>query len=196
MAELPIDFVGLQEINPEIYAWIEIPDTKINYPILQHEGEDQAYYLTRDLYGASNQAGSIYTEDYNNKDFQDYHTVLYGHNMKNGSMFGRLRKFRNSEFCKENPYFYIYTPDGKEITYHIYSVAVVKDDADTYKISFASDPNYQAFIDFTYSSAEYTTGVEVSTDEEIVTLSTCTASSDDHRLVVHGVKIQEISLED
>ena len=83
-AELPIDFEGLKEENPEIYAWIRVPDTKIDYPILQHEGEDQSYYLTRDIHGKSTQAGSIYTEYYNNKHFQDPNTIIYGHNMKNG----------------------------------------------------------------------------------------------------------------
>ena len=75
-AALPIDFESLCEINPEIYAWIRIPDTNIDYPILQHEGEDQGYYLTRDIYGENSSAGSIYTEHYNRQDFTDPNTLL------------------------------------------------------------------------------------------------------------------------
>ena len=92
-AELPIDFEGLMEVNPEIYAWLRIPDTNIDYPILQHEDEDQSYYLSRDIYREANQAGSIYTEYYNHKDFMDPNTIIYGHNMKNGSMFHNIRYF-------------------------------------------------------------------------------------------------------
>ena len=89
--EIPIDFAVLQEQNPEVYAWIQIQDTNIDYPILQREG-DNGYYLNHTIDGEQKTEGSIFTEDYNSKDFEDPNTVIYGHDMKNGSMFQNLLK--------------------------------------------------------------------------------------------------------
>ena len=82
----PIGFYEAQEINSDAYAWIEIKDTNIHYPILQHESDD-AYYLNHRIDGVAGYPGSIYTERVNAKDFSDYNTVVYGHNMKNKTMF-------------------------------------------------------------------------------------------------------------
>ena len=91
----------------------------------------------------------------------------------------------------ENPYFYIYTPDGREIVYHIYSAATVKDTDDVYLTGFENDEAYQSYLDMTKRIAIYDTGVEVTTADSVVTLSTCTSASDEHRFVVIGVKEQE-----
>ena len=107
--ENPIDFEKLLEINDDIYAWIRIPDTNIDYPIVQRAGDD-AYYLRRDIYKKPKVAGSIFTEDCNSKDFDDPNTVIYGHNMRNKSMFQNLHLYEDPDFFKENPYVYIYTP--------------------------------------------------------------------------------------
>ena len=117
----PVDFDKLADINPELYAWIRIPDTHIDYPIAQHEGEDQAYYLHHDLYGDPQFAGCIYSEEPNAKDFTDPVTVLFGHNMRNGSMFQNLYRYLDEEiFRKEDNYIYVYTPDGA-LVYKVYS---------------------------------------------------------------------------
>ena len=121
--------------------------------------------------------------------------VLWTHfNGKKVEEYDVLPYFRRE--WEENPYFYIYTPDGKEITYHIYSAGVVDDNAKTYTVSFGSDSDFQSYIDYTMKTADYETGVEVTTDDQIVTLSTCTSAGDDYRFVVHGVKIREAYLED
>lgn len=114
--------------------------------------------------------------------------------MKDGSMFRHLQDYEDQSFWESNPYFYIYTPDGREITYHIYSVGQVEDTSDTYLTSFASDEDYQAFLDMTKEISLYDTGVEVTTEDTIVTLSTCTSASDEHRFVVRGVKESEVNL--
>ena len=110
-------------------------------------------------------------------------------------MFRKLEEYKDKDFWKENPYFYIYTPDGREITYKIYSVGQVLDTSDTYLTSFASDEEYQTFLDMTMKEADYDTGVKVTTDDTVVTLSTCTAASDEHRFVVRGVKEKEVELQ-
>lgn len=191
-----VDFDKLKEMNDDTIGWIRFhPEPAIiNYPIVQ--AEDNDLYLHKTFSASENTLGAIFL-DYNClSDFNSKNSIIYGHRMKDGSMFRKLEEYKDKSFWEENPYFYIYTPNGKEITYHIYSVGVVKDTADTYMLSFENDESYQRFIDYTYNTSDYETGVEVTTDDQIVTLSTCTASSDDNRLVVHGVKIQEISLED
>ena len=125
-AELPIDFASLQQINPEIYAWIRIPDTNVDYPILQREDEDQSFYLDHDMYGEEQKAGSIYTECYNSKDFTDPNTIIYGHNMKSGMMFGGLKKYLDEDYYNEHKTIHFSTlyEDRK---YEVVAVCLSKD---------------------------------------------------------------------
>ena len=124
--DIPIDFAALQEQNPDIYAWITIPDTEVNLPIL-HSTEDSAhtdedYYLDHTVDGTEGLPGAIYTQYSHNKDFgTDPVTVIYGHNMKNGSMFGSLKHYQDEDYRTAHPEVIIYTPE------HIY----------TYRIAFA-----------------------------------------------------------
>lgn len=99
--DIPVDFEALQAENPDIYAWITIPGTNVDYPILQREG-DNGYYLNHSVDGAGSIAGAIFTEDYNSKDFTDPNTIIYGHNMKNGSMFRTLHNYSDREFFDNN----------------------------------------------------------------------------------------------
>ena len=198
LAELPIDFKGLQEENPEIYAWLEVPDTNINYPILQHEGEDQSYYLTRDLNGEKNQAGSIYTEDYNNKDFQDYHTVLYGHNMKNGSMFHNVRYFADREFFEEHRELYVYMPE-KILKYEI--IACYEYD-DRHLLGMFDYDDMEAYGEYLEEImnprsmyAMIREGWELDTDDKLLTLSTCIANKPNNRRLLQAVLVEEVDAE-
>ena len=101
-----VDWEGLWEINPDVYAWISIPGTSIDYPILQH-ASDNTYYLNYNIDGSYGYPGCIYTENLNSKDFTDSNTVIYGHNMKNGSMFAGLHQFEDSNFFAQNNKVYI-----------------------------------------------------------------------------------------
>lgn len=116
--------------------------------------------------------------------------------MKDGSMFRHLQDYSEKEFWEKNQYFYIYTPYGTEITYHIYSVGEVDAVSDTYLTSFAEGREYVEFLNMTKETALYDTGVEVRNSDTIVTLSTCTSDSDNHRFVVRGVKEKEVELEE
>ena len=191
-----VDFQKLKEINPDIIGWIRFsPEPSIiSYPVVQ--GEDNDEYLRKTFSANENTLGTIFLDVNNSSDLSDRHSIIYGHRMKDGSMFCKLEEYKDKEFWEQNPYFYIYTPWGTEITYHIYSVGVVEDTADTYMKSFAGNEEFQSFIDYTFSTADYETGVKVTTDSQIVTLSTCTASSENHRFVVQGVKIREVHLEE
>ena len=198
LAELPIDFEGLQKINPEIYAWLEVPDTNINYPVLQHEGEDQGYYLNRDIYGEVNQAGSIYTEDYNNKDFHDYHTVLYGHNMKNGSMFHNVRYFAEREYFDEHHELYVYMP-GKILKYEIIACYEYDDRHLLGMFDFDNQEAYGEYLEEIMNPRSMYAMIredwDVSVDDKLLTLSTCIANKPNHRRLLQAVLVEEIEAE-
>ena len=197
-AELPIDFDGLMEVNPEIYAWIRVPDTNIDYPILQHEGEDQSYYLTRDIYGENNQAGSIYTEYYNNKHFQDPNTIIYGHNMKNGSMFHNVRYFAEREYFDEHEDLYIYMP-GKILKYQIINCYVYDDRHLLGSFDLSDEEIHKEYLeDIMRPRSMYTMireDVELSTEDKLVTLSTCVANQPNNRRLLQAVLVEEIEAE-
>ena len=186
-----VDFSKLLEINSDTIGWIRFPQepSQINYPVVQ--GKDNSEYLKKTFSSNENTLGAIFIDVSNNKDFSDRNTVVYGHRMRDGSMFRHLQDYEDKSFWEKNPYFYIYTVDGRVLKYHIYSVCQVLDTSDTYQTGFESDEAYQSFLDMTKKNAIYDTGVEVTTENTIVTLSTCTSASDNHRFVVRGVKEEE-----
>ena len=191
-----VNFDELLEINPDTIGWIRFaPEPEIiNYPVVQ--GDDNDYYLKKTFSATENTLGSIFVDVRNTPNFADRNTIIYGHRMKDGSMFRKLEDYKDKKFWEENPYFYIYTLDGYELTYHIYSVGTVLDRADTYLTSFANNEEFMQFVNYTKSTSIYDTEVAVTEDDTVVTLSTCTASSDEHRFVVHGVLEKIVMLED
>lgn len=185
-----VDFDKLLSINKETVAWIRFDEpSKINYPVVH--GTDNDKYLKTTFEGKKNAAGTLFVDVNNAGDFSDRNTFIYGHNMKNGSMFGRLRKYKDADFCKQNPYFYIYTPDGKEVKYQVFAACIVEDTSESYKKFYADDNEYLEYLKYIKSIARYDTGVEVTADSQIVSLSTCTNVTETQRLLVHGVKIEE-----
>lgn len=190
--EIPIDFTSLQQQNPDIYGWIQIPDTVIDYPILQ-SGTDDSYYLDHTVEGVQGYPGSIYTESLNSKDFSDKNTVIYGHNMKDGSMFGGLRKYVDGDYMKDHSEIIVYTPEHK-LTYQVFA-AVTYDDKHILNTYDFSDPvQYQAYldsIDNVRNMASYRDpDTTVTPENRIITLSTCN-SNDTQRFLVEAVLISE-----
>lgn len=185
-----VDFEKLLSINKDTVAWIrfEQPE-KISYPVVQ--GADNSVYLKKTFEGKTNAAGAIFMDAIHVGDFSDRNTFIYGHNMKNGSMFGQLRKYKNVDFCKANPYFYIYTPDGKELKYQIFAVGIVEDTAESYKSVYVDDNEFLQYINHIQSVSRYKSDVEVTAESKIVSLSTCTNVTETQRMLVHGVKISE-----
>ena len=186
-----VNFDELLAINPDTVGWIRFsPEpAQINYPLVQCG--DNSTYLNKTFSANENTVGAIFVNTYNNADFHDRNTIIYGHRMNDNSMFHDLAKYEDKAFWEANPYFYIYTPDGREIVYHIYSTGVVKDTSDTYLTEFESDEAYQNFLTATKQAAVFDTGVEVDISDTIVTLSTCTKESNENRFVVRGVKESE-----
>lgn len=191
--EIPVDFETLWAINPDVYAWIEIPGTEIAYPILQHPTDD-SYYLNHTIEGVDGYPGSLYTERCDAKDFSDFNTVIYGHNMKDRSMFGSLKDYRDSVFLSEHREIIIYTPTEKRI-YQVFA-AVVYDDRYIPDVYDDNDPeDRQAFLDSISGTRDLNSqvldDVEVTTDSQILTLSTCIGGQPNNRYLVEAVYVGE-----
>ena len=182
----PVDFAQLQNINPEVIGWIRVGSVNISYPVAQ--AKDNDYYLHRTFKKVDNFAGCIFENCNNSPFFTDQNTIIYGHNMKNGSMFGQLKKFKEQETFDKNPYFWMFTKDFI-YQYRIFSSSVVSKIGDPYITRF-SDEDFQKFIEKSISSSEIKCGdVSVTTDDRIMTLSTCTGD-DATRRILQGVLVQ------
>ena len=182
-----VNIAELQEtVNKDIYAWIYIPDTKIDYPILQHP-TNNTYYLDYNLDGSKGYPGCIYSENYNNKDFSDPVTVLYGHNMKNGSMFAGLHKYEDEEYFKEHPSVYIYKEEDI-FEYEIFAAYEYSNYQILLNHNFNSNEVFRNYLDkiFTYKGI-FKKDIELSTESHILTLSTCVANQGSKRYLVQAV---------
>lgn len=188
-----LDWAALHEQNEDIYAWIYVPDTTVDYPILRHP-TDNSYYLNYNIDGTKGYPGCIYTENYNSKDFTDPHTVIYGHNLKDKSMFSSLHNFENVKLFNENHYIYIYT----ESNVYVYQIfAAYEFNAihllDNYDLS--NEYVYEQYIKDIFNVpntnarvANIRNDIEVTKEDRIVTLSTCTSDHNSNfRFLVVGV---------
>lgn len=180
-----IDLASLQGINSEAVGWIEIPDTMICYPMVHTS--DNLYYLTHTFRKETNKAGSIFIETANKADFSDLHTIIYGHNMKDGSMFAGLKEYKKESYWKAHPYVYVDLADGSHC-YEIFSCHDAPVTDISYTVGYAADDKYASFLDTLKASSLYDTGVAVGTEDSVITLSTCTNNGKD-RFVVHAKKI-------
>lgn len=186
--EFQVDFEKLRAVNEDVVGWIRFENLAISYPIMR--GEDNDYYLRHTTNRTENKAGSIFMDYLNAPDFSDKNTFVYGHNMKNKSMFGLLNNYSGEQYYREHPYFWIYTPQGAA-RYQIFSCYVGSAAGDSYQVGFGENEEFEAYLGRLRELSAYDTGVSVSKEDEIVSLSTCTASGDDYRFLVHGVKMEE-----
>lgn len=170
----PIDFDGLKQINKDIIAWISVGAIDISYPVAQ--GEDNDYYLHHTFEDQENIAGCIFMDYECEKDFSDPNTIIYGHNMRNESMFGRLKKFREEETFNKDAYFWIYTPEYI-YRYEIFSCQEVGATSETYQLQFDDKKKFQEYIDSAFERSVLVRDIEVTAEDKIVTLSTCTGNA-------------------
>lgn len=185
----PVDFAGMWKVNKDVYAWITVPGTVIDYPILQH-ATDNTYYLNYNIDGSYGYPGCIYTENLNSKSFQDNNTVIYGHNMKNGTMFAGLHKFEDASFFEKNNSVIIYTPE-KQLNYTIFAAYVYDDRHLLYSFNFADEAVYTNYINDILNmrsmNANIRKDVSVTGKSKIITLVTCMANQPEKRLLVQAV---------
>ena len=178
-----INIAALRETNEDVLGWIRIPDTKVDYPLMQ--GEDNDFYLNHTWDKQPNSVGSIFLEHLNSPDLTDYNTVVYGHNMKNDSMFGQLENYALQHYWQEHPYVYIATADGV-FRYEIFAFFRAEVDSMTYSLNILQDETKTAFLKLSSENAWYDTGIVPELTDRILTLSTCTGVSYANRYVVQA----------
>ncbi len=179
----PIDFDSLAEINPDIIGWIYFETMDINYPIVQ--GEDDDFYLHHGFYKEDNNSGCIFMDTEGSPDFSSMNAFIYGHNMKNKSMFAKLNQYVEEEFFLENKTFLIYTPTEMR-RYEIYSCYQAKLGSDSFTYSFDDPKEYAKWIETVKGRSFYDTGVTPDASDLTVTLMTCTPRGSNYRFLVHG----------
>lgn len=176
------DLDALRQVNEDVIGWIMIPDTVINYPLLQ--GEDNHYYLDYTWDKQQNRVGSIFMESTNNPDLSDFHTIIYGHNLREKTMFSPIRNYKKQTYWEEHPFVYVVTDEGV-YRYDIYSSYEAGVTSDTYRLGF-KEQGKQVFIDMGLEQSVIDTGVMPETTDRILTLSTCTGNGHATRWVVHA----------
>lgn len=183
-----INFDALTANYPNAVAWIHFDSDElaIDYPVIK--GDDNEFYLRHDLNGNYSTNGTIFLDYRNNSLAEDLHTLIYGHNMLDGSMFSNLSKFTDQEFyTNETSTFWIATP---EATYHyqIFAVSIVDPYSDAYTVGYKDAASFDAFVQQLKKASLYDTGVSASGSDHVVTLSTC---SRPNRLVVSAKLVGE-----
>lgn len=192
----PIDFASLQEENPDIYAWLRIPGTEFDFPILQRAGDDD-YYLTHDSDGNDNSMGAIFSESsYNDGKMDDPATVLYGHQMLAGTMFGKLQQvYSESNALTEHGDITVYLPE-KELHYKVFAAVPYDNRHILYTYDFTSKRRYNAFLNSIFDvreiGAQHSTDVPVTPEDKLLILSTCLQGNSHRRFLVVAKCVDEV----
>jgi sortase B len=176
---------ALQTVNPEVIGWICVPGTVINYPLLHTDNNE--YYLNRTWDRKKSSSGSIFLESQNKADLEQFNTILYGHNMKRGTMFGSLDEYKDNAYRQNHPFVYVMT-ETEIRRYTIFSAYEASIQGYAYGVAFTSVRQKEIAIEEYLASSIWAAGVRVNKDDSILTLSTCTGKSDyNYRFVVHAV---------
>ena len=171
---IKVDFGALQKINSDIIAWIYCPDTQINYPVVQ--GKDNEYYLNHLLDGSYNANGTLFMDYRCVPD--DRNTIIYGHNMRSGNMFGELVNYKRQAFYNKHPVMYLFTPDAS-YKLHLFAGVVV----DSESLVYSAEPS-EGGLTLWKDCSTFQSNVTVLPEDKLVTLSTCSYEYDNARYVV------------
>ena len=187
-----LSFDELTEKNPDIYAWLYVPGTNVDYPVCQSLDGDDNFYLDHNIYRQYQFSGTIYSQSMNERDFSDPVIVLYGHNMLNGSMFASLHNFEDEDFFKEYNTAFVITKD-KLLTYLVYSAYTYDDRHILNSFHMDHEDSFLSYLDSTLHPRYYDgivrEGVTLDKDSRILTLSTCTNGASNTRFLVQGVLV-------
>ena len=178
-----VDFDALRAVNQEVRGWLYSEGTVINYPILQSADND--YYLTHTLEGETHKYGSIFIDCNSQGDFSDANTLVHGHRMNSGAMFGSLIEYAKQEYYEQHPVLMLYTPAG-EYRLEIFAAYEIPASMEYVPLKFASDAEYRAYLDGAYEKSLIKADVAVGTGDRIVTLSTCTKTDSQKRFLVQA----------
>ena len=179
--EMGIDFDALSEINPDVIGWLYYEDTCIDYPVVQ--GENNDIYISMLFDRTWGGCGTLFADCITEAPFRQFNTIIYGHHMKDGTMFACLKELRDPDYCAKHPKLKLITPDGV-FDLEIWAFLNEPADSDIYLTNIKSEEEKQRYINLTENLANYTTGVEVTTEDRLVMLSTCAYEFEDARYIV------------
>jgi len=179
---ITIDFDALLNRNKDVIGWLYCPDTVINYPVAQGENNDQ--YLRKDLDGKYLVSGTLFADYRNGTLGKDANYIIYGHNMKNGTMFSLLAKYKQQSYYDQNPVIYYLTPDGN-YKLELFAGLVIKRDDKIY-LPNQSKEEFAELIKEYRAKSTFKSDVELEYNDTIVTLSTCSYEFDNARYIVMG----------
>lgn len=174
--------------NGELVGWLYIPGTRIDYPVVR--GKDNVFYLSHGFDKAPAKAGAVFMDYRNNGGAEQLHTILYGHNMRDGSMFRDLMKYRNEAFLLDHKRIEFHTL-YEEFEWEIFSVYVTSIDFYYIETNFSSPGEYEDFIHSILVRSMFNTGIVPTAEDAILTLSTCTNVFENARFVVHARRTAE-----
>lgn len=197
--EDPVDFEALKAINEDIYAWLYIPGTDINHPVLQSQKGDNDYYLTHTVDHQEDENGCLFTEYlYSDKTFDIPVTVIYGHRRRSGDMFGQLEElYAVSGSLEKYPEIVVYTPE-KELHYKVFGESEFSDMHIPYHYwRFADREDILNFVNevkrYHTMTKQFDSSVELTTEDRLLVLSTCLVNNDDQRFLVIAKLVSETS---
>lgn len=179
-----IDFPTLKSINEDIKGWLYIPDTGIDYPLLK--GKSNQTYLRHNYLHQKATAGCLFIEEDCTADFSDDNTIIYGHNMHDGTMFAPLKSYPNKAYFTAHPYAYIYLPDGHVRTYELFSVNIISATSDLYSPTI----DYRNYLAQVIRTSSYHIDVNDEKKAHLIMLSTCYAHNSPSRYVVWGRQVK------
>lgn len=176
-----IDFDALRKINPDIIGWLYYEGTVIDYPVVQGENNDM--YLSMLFDRTWGGCGTLFADCITEAPFRQFNTIVYGHHMKDGTMFACLKELRDSEYCAKQPKLELTTPEGR-FDLEIYAFLNEPADSNVYTTNFHDEESKQGYLDLINSLAAYVTSVSVSTQDRLVMLSTCAYEFEEARYIV------------
>ena len=182
-----VNLEALREINGDIVGWIEIPGTEISHPLLQ--GQDNQFYLTHNWKKEESAGGSLFLEVTGSRSLTDFNTIVYGHRMRNETMFGSLKYYEEPDFWREHPSVYIVLEDAV-YRYDIFSAQKAGIKEMVYRLDIEEKGLEEELISWCVENSVIDTGIVPAPEDRIVTLSTCTGSGYSRRWIVQGVLAQ------
>lgn len=179
---ISVDFNALWETNQDIVAWIYCADTPINYPVVQ--SDDNNYYLRRLLDGSYNTSGTLFLDCRCNADFMDRNSIIYGHNMKNNTMFGTLPSYTEQSYYEAHPIMWLLTPE-QNYKVELFSGFITPSDSESYDV-FYGKADLEKYVEETLQKSTFTADVELNDAGRIITMSTCSYEYENARYVLLG----------
>lgn len=179
------DLEALAQVNPEVVGWLWIQGTEISYPLLQ--GKDNQKYLNTSYNLKYSSSGSVFMDFRSPSDFSGGNTIVYGHNMKNGAMFGKLNDFADADYRADHEFIYLYL-SGEVLKYRVFAAYYTHSTSESYTRDFSDDISFERFINY-IGASDQAMAAQPEAPVSLLTLSTCTLGVRTERFVLHAALV-------